>query len=66
MLRAAIRAVGVLTCLLAAFPAAAQYANLAVYAFNEGAPVRGIEILVDDDLVSVTNEYGTAELQLDP
>jgi hypothetical protein len=44
----------------------AQSSELIMYVFNEGLPVGGIEVLVDDELVLVSNENGLAELQLEP
>jgi hypothetical protein len=46
--------------------AIAQTANLTLYVFNEGSPVEGIEILIDDQLIGLTNLRGVAELELDP
>ncbi|MEE4218324.1 MAG: hypothetical protein V2I48_11995, partial [Xanthomonadales bacterium] len=46
--------------------ALAQTSELSVYLFNEGLPVGGIEVLVDDELAMLSNAAGLAELQLEP
>ena len=46
--------------------AQAQTSQLTLYFFDTGTPVNGMEILVDDELVAVSNPYGVAELQLEP
>lgn len=43
----------------------AQSARMTLYVFNEGVPVRGVEILVDNELVTITNEFGVAELGME-
>ena len=57
---------GILLCLLQASAVFAQSAELTLYAFNEGAPVENLEILLDDELIGLSNEYGVAELQIEP
>jgi TonB-dependent receptor len=44
----------------------AQSSELTMYVFNEGLPVGGIEVMVDDELVRLSNENGLVELQLEP
>jgi TonB-dependent receptor len=46
--------------------AQAQTSQLTLYFFDTGTPVNGMEILVDDELVAVSNSHGVAELQLEP
>lgn len=52
--------------LLVAGPALAQTSELSMYVFDSGLPVAGIEVLVDDVLVGLSNENGLAELMLEP
>mgnify|MGYP001827305070 CR=1 FL=1 len=67
MTRAARRLLaGSMLCLLLATTAMAQVSNLTLYVFNEGVPVRNIEILLDDELIGLTNERGVAELEIAP
>lgn len=60
-------AVAVSACafLLSASPVWAQIGRLTLYVFNEGTPVRNIEVLVDDHLVAWTGDNGVAMLSLD-
>ena len=44
----------------------AQTSELTMYVFNEGVPVGGIAVMVDDELVRLSNENGLVELQLEP
>ncbi len=37
-----------------------------MYVFNNGSPVSGIEVLVDDELVTLSNASGLAEVHLTP
>ena len=58
-------AAGLLSLFMAS-TAMAQVSYLTLYVFNEGAPVRNIEILLDDELIGLTNERGVAELEIAP
>jgi len=57
-------------CLLLLLPfvadAEAQESDLSMYVFNNGAPVSGIEVLVDDELITQSNENGLAQIRLQP
>ena len=44
----------------------AQTASMRFYVFNKGTPVHDIEVLVDDELVALTDRRGVAELNLEP
>jgi outer membrane receptor protein involved in Fe transport len=55
-----------LLCLLTATAALAQSSRLTLYVFNEGAPVENVEILLDDQLIGLTNARGVAELDIEP
>jgi hypothetical protein len=55
-----------LLCLLTATAALAQSSHLTLYVFNEGAPVENIEILLDNQLIGVTNARGVAALDIEP
>jgi len=44
--------------------AAVRSADLTLYVFKKGLPVRGIEVLVDDQLVGWTSERGVAVLEI--
>ena len=57
---------GILLCLLHGSAAFAQSAQLTLYVFNEGAPVENLEILLDDELIGLSNEHGVAELLIEP
>jgi outer membrane receptor protein involved in Fe transport len=46
--------------------ALAQSASLTLYVFNEGTPVQNIEILLDDQLIGLTDDYGVARLEIEP
>lgn len=52
-------------CLAGAAPLAAQDAQLTLYVFNEGTPVKGIEVFVDRELVGWTDTQGLAMLSLE-
>jgi TonB-dependent receptor len=39
---------------------------LTLYAFNEGVPVENLEIILDGELIGLSNEYGVAELTIEP
>jgi hypothetical protein len=57
----------VFACLLAlclAGTAWAQQASLTLYVFDQGAPVNGIEVLIDGELQTLTNPQGVAELNI--
>jgi outer membrane receptor protein involved in Fe transport len=56
----------VLLCLVTSSMVLAQSAQLILYAFNEGVPVENLEILLDDELIALSNEYGVAELAIEP
>ncbi|MDT8319287.1 MAG: TonB-dependent receptor [Xanthomonadales bacterium] len=67
ILRAFARLVAAgLVCLLTTVPALAQSLNLTLYVFNEGTPVQNIEILLDSQLIGLTNERGVAVLEIEP
>jgi TonB-dependent receptor len=51
---------------LSATPVWAQTAELTLYAFNKGAPVHDIEVLVDGELATWTDARGVASLNLAP
>ena len=57
---------GLLLYILGAATAFAQSFDLTLYVFDEGSPVDSIEILLDDELIGLTNEYGVARLSLEP
>ncbi len=42
----------------------AQEASLTLYVFDTGAPVSGIEVLIDGELQTLTNEQGVANLSM--
>lgn len=44
----------------------AQGYDLTLYVFDVGTPVQNVEIILDDDLVALTNEYGVAQLSVEP
>ncbi|MGD8358716.1 MAG: TonB-dependent receptor, partial [Lysobacterales bacterium] len=64
--RAALRLAAMALLSLMASTAMAAGAHLTLYVFNEGAPVKDIEILVDNELAGVTNIHGLAELDVEP
>ena len=66
MMRFLLTAAAALLCLAAPPAALAQSAQLTLYAFNEGVPVENLEILLDDELVALSNEYGVADLSIEP
>ena len=57
-------AIGLL--LLSPAAAWAQTSELTMYVFDHGLPVGGVEVLVDEELVGLSNANGLAELQLEP
>jgi outer membrane receptor protein involved in Fe transport len=59
------RSIALLLCLLAT-NAFAQQAHLTLYVFNEGAPVENIEILLDEDLIALTDSHGRAQVDIEP
>jgi TonB-dependent receptor len=58
-------AVTLLFGLLANATVLAQSSQLTLYVFNEGAPVENIEILLDGQLIGLTNASGVAALKID-
>ena len=44
----------------------AQTSELTMYVFDRGLPVAGVEVLVDDELQTLSNENGLVELRLEP
>jgi len=58
------RSIGLL--LLGPGAAWAQTSDLTMYVFDHGLPIGGVEVLVDDELVGLSNANGLAELQLEP
>jgi TonB-dependent receptor len=53
-------------CLLLANAALAQSAYFTLYVFDEGVPVENVEILLDDQLIGLTDAYGVARLEIEP
>ena len=52
---------------LAALPTVfAQSYDLTLYVFDVGTPVRNVEILMDEELIGLTNESGVARLSIEP
>ena len=52
---------------LAALPTVlAQSYDLTLYVFDVGTPVQNVEILMDDELIGLTNESGVARLAIEP
>jgi len=66
VIRRSVRLFTALLCLLASAPALAQNAQLTLYVFNEGAPVENIEILLDGELIGLTNVHGRSHVELPP
>lgn len=54
-----------LTCVSLFFSPAASAADLFLHVFHKEAPVQGVGVFVDDDLVGVTDRRGAYELYLD-
>ena len=57
---------GVVLWCAAITSALAQGYDLTLYVFDVGTPVQNVEIILDDDLVGLTNEYGVARLSVEP
>ena len=59
---------GLAAAVLIGLPAAAvaQSSHLTLYVFNKGTPVQDIEILLDSQLIGLTNARGVAELDIEP
>lgn len=52
--------------LLTLASAQAQDSQLTMYVFDNGSPVVGVEVVVDDELVTLSNASGLAAIQLSP
>ncbi|MBT8058702.1 MAG: carboxypeptidase regulatory-like domain-containing protein [Gammaproteobacteria bacterium] len=60
------RLAGLLLGALFATGAWAQTSELTLYVFNKGAPVPNIEVLLDDELLTLTDDRGVAALSMTP
>lgn len=54
----------ILFALVFAWPLSLEASSITLYVFNEGTPVKDIEVLVDGELMTLTDARGVAELQL--